>query len=133
MATVVGGGGGDGGDGGPAAAATIHTLKEWEACKRELCGGEVLLLQMGSPGCERCPAVSERIQALKTERKFKHVYCNIHAAEEDLYEELRVTQLPAYVLITGDKTLAGEAATPEQVAQEVHSVCPGVLLLDADF
>lgn len=124
MASAVGGGGPE---------VTIHTLEEWEACKQQLCGDEVLLLHMGSPSCERCPAVSERIQALKTERKFKHVYCNMYAAEEDLYEELRVTQLPAYVLIAGDQTLAGEAATPEQVAQVVHSVCPGVLILDEDF
>lgn len=115
-----------------ACAATVRTLQEWEACKEGAVDGAVLL-QMGSPVCALCPAFSARIEELKKERKFRHVYVNMHDAEEDLCEELQVTRLPAYVLVSGDQTLSTEGATPDQLAQTVHSVCDGVLVLDDDF
>lgn len=111
---------------------TIRTLEEWEACK-EAAAGAAVLLQMGSPTCVRCPAFGERIDELKAERKFKHVYCNMHDVEPELHEELQVTRLPAYALVYGDRTLSCEGATPEQVATAVHGTCPGVLVLDEDF
>ena len=113
-------------------AATIRTLEEWEACKRASTDGAVLL-QLGSPVCTLCPAFTECIEQLKTERKFTHVYVNMHDTEEDLCEELQVTRLAAYVLICGDQTLSAEGATPDQLAQAVHNVCAGILVLDEDF
>lgn len=113
-------------------AATVRTLEEWEACKAQDVEGAVLL-QMGSPVCALCPAFTECVEQLKTKRKFTHVYCNMHDAEEDLCEELQVTRLPAYVLICGEQTLSAEGATTDQLAQAVHSMCAGILVLDEDF
>jgi len=113
------------------AERTIRTLDEWEACKETM--GDALLLQMGSPQCVRCPAFTKCIDALKAEWKFRHVYANMHDVEEDLYDELSVTQLPAYVLVTGNSTLAKEGATPEQISQAVQTACAAVLNLEEDF
>ena len=111
---------------------TIRTLQEWEECKGSAANGAVLL-QMGSPVCVLCPAFSARIEELKTERKFRHVYVNMHDVEECLYEELQVTRLPSYVLVSGDQTLSAEGATTEQLTQAIHSMCDGILVLDSDF
>ena len=113
-------------------AATIRTLEEWEAWKAKA-SKDAVLLQMGSPVCALCPAFGECIEQLKGKRKFKHVYCNMHDVDSDLHEELQVTRLPAYVLVSGDQTFSCEGATPEQVSKAVHEACPGVLVLDDDF
>ena len=112
------------------ADVVIRTLEEWEACKG---GDKTILLHMGSELCVKCPDFAERIHSLKKERQFKHVYANLYDVEEDLYEELGVTQLPAYMLVSAEETLSGQAASPEQVAEAVHRVCAAVLCLDEDF
>lgn len=113
------------------AEKTIRTLEEWEFCKEAL--DPAVLLQMGSPTCVKCPEFTRRIDALKSGWKFNHVYVNVHDVEQDLYEELGVTQLPAYIIVSSEKTVTGEGASPDQIAQAVQSTCPAVLVLDADF
>lgn len=110
---------------------TIRTLGEWESHKEM--ASEPVLLQCGSPACVKCPAFSSQIETLKATHKFTHVYVDTHNCEEDLLDELQVTQLPAYTLVHGDKAWAQQAASPEHVATAVKDVCPPVLVLDEDF
>lgn len=112
---------------------TIRTLEEWEACKAQH-AREPLLLQMGSPTCVKCPAFTERIEALRSKHKFTHVYANTHDCEEDLLAELEVTKLPAYLLLSPDAPpLANQAASPDQITAAVTTACPPDLQLDEEF
>lgn len=130
-------------------AFTITTLKQWEEWV-DMADRGVVLLQCGSPSCVRCPAFTERIRVLQTQFQFFHVYVNTHEVEEDLLEELQVTQLPAYVLVSGVPPMAQaqsqgsqgsqaryltskQAASPDQLAAAVAAVCPPTLVLDAEF
>jgi thiol-disulfide isomerase/thioredoxin len=114
--------------------AAIRTLDEWEACKAAN-PAEAVLLQCGSPVCTRCPAFTECIEGLKTDWKFAHFYVNTHDAEEDLLEELQVTQLPAFLLISphGTKEAKGQNATPTDIEAAVQTLCAPRFTLDADF
>lgn len=109
----------------------IRTLEEWERYKDD--AGEPVLLQCGSPTCVKCPAFSSQIEKLKATYKFTHVYVDTHNCEEELLDELQVTQLPAYTLVHGDKAWAQQSASPEQVMTVIKDVCPPVLVLDEDF
>lgn len=114
--------------------ATIRDLDAWEACKlaaRER--HEVLLLQMGSPACTKCPAFSTTITKLKLAHRFTHVYVNTHDAEEDLLDDLQVTQLPAYRLVTEGEDLQEQAVAPDKLSSVVARHCPPVLRLDDEF
>lgn len=115
---------------------TIRTLGEWEAYKAEkLVDAEAVLLQCGSPVCTRCPAFTDCIDGLKTDWKFAHIYVNTFDAEEDLLEELQVTKLPAYFLISpdGSKGAKGQNATPADLEAVVQTLCTPRFTLDADF
>ena len=113
-------------------ALLIRELKEWE--EAQAATDKTLLLQCGSPTCVKCPAFTECIDGLKEEWQFNHVYVNTHDAEEDLLEELQVTQLPAYVLISKDNEAAkGQAAKPEEVEVAIRTFCTPVFRMDADF
>jgi thioredoxin-like negative regulator of GroEL len=114
--------------------ATLHCLDEWEVHKKVAKRAQrALVLQIGSPQCTRCPAVTNVLHALAATRQFTHVYVDSHDCEEDLFAELEVTQLPAYLVMRGDDVLKGQAATPEQVTQAVEQLCPPILVLDEDF
>ena len=113
-------------------ALVIRELGEWEGVQAG--ADTTLLLQCGSPVCVNCPAFTARIEGLKDEWKFQHVYVNTHDAEEDLLEELQVTKLPAYVLISLDSEGAkGQAAKPEEVEVAIRTFCTPVFTMDADF
>lgn len=109
----------------------IRTLEEWEKYKED--ASEPVLLQCGSPACVKCPVFSSQIEKLKATHKFTHVYVDTHDCEEDLLDELQVTQLPAYTLVHGEKAWVQQSASPEQVAAVIKDVCPLVLVLDEDF
>ena len=111
---------------------TIRTLEEWDLLKT---AGEqdAVLLQCGSPVCTRCPAFTAAIENLKSNFKFTHIYVNTHDAEEDLLEDLQVSQLPAFVLLSGKDQAQAQAATPEQVDTAVRTLCTRELVLDDDF
>lgn len=112
---------------------TIRTLKEWETYKTQT--AESVLLQCGSPVCTRCPAFTEAIDGLKKDWKFVHVYVNTHDTEEDLLEELQVTQLPAYVLLSvrDQEQAKGQNADPAEVEVAIRTLCTPVFTMDADF
>lgn len=114
-----------------AESVLITTLEQWEAYKEA--ASEPVLLQCGSPVCVKCPAFTTEIDGLKKQFKFTHLYVNTHDCEEDLLEELQVTQLPAYKMVHNNETWAHQAASPEQVSALIKSVCPPVLVLDEDF
>ena len=114
----------------------IRTLDEWTVLKEQKSDqSTALLLQCGSPVCTRCPAFTDAIKELSKGYKFLHVYVNTHDAEEDLLEELQVTQLPAFKLLSerdGEEAI-GQASTPDDIRRAVASMCTPVLTLDADF
>ena len=115
-------------------AHTIRSLEEWEEYKTSH-AGESVLLQCGSPVCTRCPAFTRTIEGLKGEWKFVHVYVNTHDADEDLLEELQVTQLPAYVLLSvrDSEKAEGQAASPEEVEVAIRTLCAPVFTTEEDF
>ena len=113
------------------AAPVIRTLEEWDAWKDKQ--DKPVLLQCGSPKCVRCPAFSAQIVALETEFRFHYVYCNTHDAEEDLLEELRVTQLPAFFLVHKDEMTMGQSSKPDDVTSAIYRMCSPKLVLDGDF
>lgn len=117
-----------------APAALVATLDEWEACKTKATAEQsVIVLQLGSPACTKCPPFTTRIDALKQRYNFTHVYANTHACEEDLLAELEVAQLPAYKVVRNGQVWQAQGATPDQVTGVIESVCPPVLVLDEDF
>lgn len=116
----------------PTAEKTIRTLEEWEACKDVK--GPVLLLQCGSPVCEKCPGFTQKIEELKLLFHFQHVYVNTHDAEEEFIDELQVTKLPAYFLVANKTQLAhAQSASPDLLAAAVTCNCTPVFTTDADF
>ena len=111
---------------------TIRTLDEWTTCTEK--SDKAVLLQCGSPQCERCPAFTARIEELKSDWQFHHVYVNTHDMEEDLTEVLQVTRLPAYLLVVaGGEVAKGQNATPSDVEVAVATFCKPVFTVDADF
>ena len=115
-------------------ASIIRTLEEWEAWKEKAdTTGLPVLLQCGSPTCVRCPEFSAQITTLESEYRFHYIYCNTHDAEEDLIEELLVTQLPAYFLVKGTEMALGQSSKPRDVSDAIHRMCPPKLVLDGEF
>ena len=112
-------------------APVIRTLEEWDAWKDKQ--DKPVLLQCGSPTCVRCPAFSAQIVALESEYMFHYVYVNTHDAEEDLLEELRVTQLPAFFLVHKDEMAIGQSSKPDDVTAAIYRMCSPKLVLDGDF
>lgn len=110
----------------------VTSLEEWTSESSPPQGAPVLL-QCGSKQCVRCPAFSEAIAELSGKYEFRWVYVDTHEAEEDLLEELQVSQLPAYVLVSLGDTMKQQGATSEQVQTAIRSVCRPVLSLDEDF
>jgi thioredoxin-like negative regulator of GroEL len=92
-----------------------------------------LLVQCGSPVCQRCPEFTKEVQKLALEYKFHFVYINTHAAEEDLIEEIQVAQLPAYILETPTDVHKQQSARPVDVREAVSDSCKPALVLDDDF
>jgi thiol-disulfide isomerase/thioredoxin len=112
--------------------ATIRSLDEWETVQKEHEGAPVLL-QCGSPVCRNCPAFTEQINDLKEDWFFFHVYVDTHSCEEDLLDELQVTKLPAYVLLSSRDKAHGQNSTPSDVANAIRTHCAPTLRLDEDF
>ena len=111
---------------------TIRTLEEWDVLKTAGVQ-DAGLLQCGSPVCTRCPAFTAAIEGLKSSFKFTHIYVNTYDAEEDLLEELQVSHLPAFVLLSGKDQAQGQACTPDQVGTAVRTLCAPQLVLDEEF
>ena len=113
---------------GVADVPTIRSLDEWNAFLEEDAATPALL-QCGSPICSRCVPFTKRINELKEAYIFRHVYVNTHDAEEDLLEELQVSKLPAYQIVSRIKDTEGvrlekaQDATLDQLVRSVQSVC----------
>lgn len=109
----------------------IRSLEEWSKCKAQ--PGVAVLLQCGSPTCEKCPAFGECVEKLKSSFAFEHFYLNTHDAEEELLQELRVTKLPAYFLLRDERVATEQAASPETLERAVENMCAPRFTTDADF
>ena len=94
-----------------------------------------LLLQFGSPTCERCPAFADAIADLGATYKFTWLYCNAHDPDQDLTEAFEITKLPAFVLYTPGSSQQHVVAnaSPEHLTAAFKERCTPVLTLDADF
>jgi len=118
--------------GAPKGAHVIVSLEEWESWKKQQ-NTKAVLLQCGSPTCTRCPDFTARIEGLKSQWNFFHVYVNTHEAEEDLIEELQVTQLPAFELHAKGERAKEQAAAPDLVEVAITTLCLPVFTVDEDF
>lgn len=115
-----------------APARTVETVEDYEAAHAR--ASIPLLVQIGSPACERCPAFAEEIAKLAHTHQFVWVYCNAHADDQELTEHFTIAQLPAFVLKKGcDDPLVVANATLDQLRDAVGAGCTPVLTLDADF
>jgi thioredoxin-like negative regulator of GroEL len=113
---------------------TITTLVQLQDARETAKSNDCpLLVQCGSPVCQRCPPFTEEIQKLALEYKFHFVYINTHAAEEDLIEEIQVSQLPAYILETPTDVHKQQSARPVDVREAVSGSCKPAFVLDDDF
>ena len=113
---------------------TITTLAQLQDARETAKSNDCpLLVQCGSPVCQRCPDFTREVQQLALEYKFHFVYINTHDAEEDLIEEIQVAQLPAYILETQQEVHKQQSARPVDVREVVSGSCKPVLVLDEDF
>ena len=112
---------------------TIRTLEEWQILQSQREATTALLLQCGSPVCTRCPDFTAAIERLKPDWDFVHVYVNTHDAEEDLIDDLQVSQLPAFFLMAQAGQAKAQAASPAQVDTAIQNLCIRSLKLDEDF
>ena len=113
---------------------TITTLAQLQDARETAKSNDCpLLVQCGSPVCQRCPDFTKEVQQLALEYKFHFVYINTHDAEEDLIEEIQVAQLPAYILETQQEVHKQQSARPVDVREVVSGSCKPVLVLDEDF
>ena len=114
---------------------TIRTLEEWTAFVQE--NSTPALLQCGSPLCTRCAPFTDRINQLKQAYTFRHAYVNTHDAEEDLLDELQVSMLPAYRIVSPsdtDNSTNGQNSTPDDLTKAIQATCPTALTFsDEDF
>ena len=112
---------------------TILTEEEFDAEKEK----GVLLLQLGSEKCTRCPAFHAAIAKLTESHNFIWAYCDAHHQDTDLPELFSVTQLPAFVLynprVGTEQQVVVANASPEQVKAVVFKECAPKLITDADF
>ena len=116
------------------AGGALSTVEEYDACVQESKdGGTVLLLQLGSDACPKCPEFGKAIEAHVADFKFVWYYCDAHDSE--LPEHFGITNLPAYVLVSAadDEAVVVANATAEQLQEHMRAHCPRVLQLDADF
>ena len=112
---------------------TVITEEEFDASKEASSG--MVLLQVGSDACERCPAFGAAVAELKTVYNFKWLYCDAHHVDTDIPEALEITKLPAFAFYNpGPKEQIVVAnASPDNVRQVVAKECTPILQLDADF
>ena len=116
------------------AARGILTEEELETVLDEL-KDKVLLLQVGSKACTRCPAFASAVAALAETHQFEWAYCDAHSEDTDLPELYGITQLPAFVMHAPNlkAPIIAANATAEQVAEAVVANCTPVFTTDADF
>ena len=115
---------------------TIVTVEDWEAtCTRVKATNNVVVLQIGSDWCERCPAMHECIKVLQSHFRFEWFYTD--AANTELSEHFEISKLPAVVIFKPGATEDGiwkqQAVAIPVVQQAVKLICPAVFVTDVDF
>ena len=111
-----------------------HVLTE-EEFKALVAKGGVVLLQVGSKPCVRCPAFRAAIVELTKTHQFTWYYCDAHDDETDIPETYEITKLPAFVMCFEalGSPLVVANATIEQLTEAVQKHCLPVFRVDADF
>ena len=112
----------------------LNVLTE-EEFKARVAKGGVVLLQIGSKPCVRCPAFKDAILKLTRTRQFIWLYCDAHDDETDIPETYGITKLPAFVMCSEalGSPLVVANATIEDLNEAVQKHCLPVFLVDADF
>ena len=113
-------------------AREITTTEELETRVAE---GKVVVLKCFTTKCFRCPAVGDLLTLLQSTHKFEIAPCNMHTIEEELYEVLQVTRLPA-LLIFKNRVEVGRADgiwESDEIKSLINNYCEVQLSFDEDF
>ena len=116
------------------ASTMLDTLESYHAAREDARHrNTVLLCQVGSKACPRCPPVAEGIAALQHEFNFASAYCDANASE--LPEHFSISRLPAVVLapVDGTAPIVVANATLEDVTIAVRAHCCPLFTTDAEF
>ena len=95
--------------------------------------GRVVLVQVGSDACVRCPAFGAAVAELKQTYEFDWFYCDAHDEECELVEYFQIRQLPAFVIVAVGKPEVVANATPADVAEAVKRICLPTFVTNLDF
>ena len=93
----------------------------------------MILLQIGSQACARCPAVSDAIRNMQRSFEFEWVYAD--ALDSDVVEQFKIKTLPAFVIVqnNNNEPYVKTGASPHDVETSLAAYCSRKLVLDADF
>ena len=91
--------------------------------------GTIKILQLSSPTCVKCPAVTDELKHLNDTFEFTWLHCNVHECP-DVSEHFEVTKLPAIVVIEADKTSVHQQIRPFEIAVLLRNLAPVKLIDD---
>lgn len=99
--------------------------------------GRVLLLQVGSESCVKCPAFGEAVASLAREYEFEWYYCDAHG-DTDVPETHGISKLPAVVIVHDGASETAEKLDAASLRETVRGLCPrkrpaDVNLFDSEF
>ena len=100
--------------------------------------GRVLLLQVGSESCVKCPAFGEAVASLANEYEFGWYYCDAHDDDTDIPEAHGITKLPAVVIVRNGMSEIAEQLDATKLRETVRGLCPrkrpaDLNLFDSEF
>ena len=115
---------------------TVLTEEEYEEAKEVANNtSTVLVVQLGSEACTRCPAFHDAVAALTKQFVFRWVYCDAYDADSNLPEHFDIKQLPG--LVVYDPQSKEHEVRANADAGTLHDLVAAVarptLSLDADF